>query len=813
MANSVNNKIHKPRPCTPDTFAATLTSIKVAQIVGEVRAIQLKMDACEQGSDTWKMYDTEKKRAKKKLPIFCFHAEFDGERTNECAHSSGLSSIDVDHIKDICTDMVAKGLLAELPDFSTEDSPRWAYRTFIQGHEEEWGVALVNASCSGDGLRVVFVKPADMDVPQSQEWFCAQSGLPKDEGVKDLARASYAVTQDDVFYIHEDRLFHTPVPGDDDPANVTNRLNLKGNGVKKMAAAKRQHIASTEPPQGEYNPNLLIDGVPVTDIVNAYWLQLRASGVIAGKVPVEGERHNSLMKLARDLAPYLNMDANSVMSALPRLKDDEKELSDIVRDSLDFITSHDLTKRSKVIANIIKDIKANDALFNAYPTYNECIAFEESLPRLPKSLQLALKILAPGYRFPAMMVILALSMCLADRVLVKMGKFKAGRLRGVLHVDGLSGSGKGVSFLPAKHIRVTLKEKNDKAMIERSNWKADAEKVAEKKKKGEKAEREKDKIFPDIRIMPRATTDNGQMEIAQHGRTLLTMEEELAGLVRQFKKSSYDRSAKLLLAFDGTDDGNLTQVASSINRNSAVNWVVITSGTRSALNQLIKHNGGDVCDGLVNRLAIVLLPRDNERNKLIDEYSETDEERLRKTGEMLSEMHGTLRTPRLDKALEHWKERFGGETMDAQENVKQQLNGRVALIAFRFACAMQLFYEIDRLSRQEIDECSFDMSEVKEQKCLQEWGTIFADYFLDKQFSIFGNAMIRQNLSSFNDLITTKSPSWLDLMPTVFSYADMEAVLGKENRSTFRMKVKRTKATGLIECIENGKTPRFRKLI
>lgn len=812
--DSVNNKIHKPYRCTPECFMATLTSLRVAKAVGEVRRIQALMDECEEGSDMWKGLDKEKKKAKNQLPIFCFHATFDGERTNSKAHASGLSSIDVDHIKCICRDMVSTGKLDAIPDFAETASPEWAYRTFIKGREDELDIALVAASCSGDGLRVVFVKHADMDIPQSQEWICEKIGLPKDDGVKDLARASYSVTKDDVLYINEQRLFHTPEPDDDDPANVTNRANLKGMGSKGKGSAKKMAgvTESGAIVQGEYNPLLQIEGVLVSKLVEAYWHHLHGAGVIRGEVPVEGERHKSLMSLARDLAPFLDMNADRVMAALPRLKDDEKEMADIARDSIAFLISNDITKRSRIISSIIKDLRAKDALYNAYPSLKSCEAFEDSLPPLPKCLTLALKILRPGYRFPAMMVILALGMCMADRVIVKMGLHKADRLRGLLHLDGLSGSGKGISFIPAKCIMRTLKEKNDRAMVERSNWKADSE-VGEVKSKKEKKKVDKNRLFPDIRIMPRATTDNGQMEVAQHGRTLLTMEEELAGLVRQFRKSSYDRSSKMMVAFDGADEGNLTQVGASVNRNVEVNWVIITSGTRSALNLLVKHNGGDVCDGLANRLGIVLMPRDNVKSKLVAEYSDEDETRLREVGEILSEMHGEFNSKKLDMALDQWKEQFEGETTDSYANVKHQLNGRVAHIAFRFACAMQLFYEVDRQLKLDKDARSYDMGEVKESKYLQEWGIIFADYFLDKQYSIFGNAIIRQNLVSFTDIIHTYSPTWLDQMPSPFGYKDMVKILGKEAESSFRMKIKRAKEKKLIECRGRGRSAIFYKLM
>ena len=803
MVRSTNNKRDLPFLCTEAEFDAVLNDGRVAMLVGEVRRVQARMDACVAGSEEWKALDAEKRKAKNKLPIFCFHAELDGSRDNEHARASGLSSIDVDHVSALPVEngeegrMTAKGL----------------YERCLMGREDELGIALVHVSCSGDGLRIVFVKPDGMSVPGSQEWFFEQTGIDKDDCIKDLARASYVATKDDVLYIDRERLFNTPVPGEDDAANVYNRTGTgtkTGTKTETGTETETNNVVLPVP----YNKNLKIDGVAIESVAERYWMKLREQGVIKGAVPVEGERHAALMHFARDLAPYVGMDVERLMSALPRLKDDEMEFLGIARDSVEFLLEKGLTKKSRVIADIVSEVKGYDSMRNAYQSLEECVAFEESLPKMPKSLMLALKILKPGYRFPALVVLLALAMCLADKVLVKMGKFRPDRLRALLHLDGLSGSGKGVSYIPAEAVMATFRERNSRAMEERSEWKACAETEAEGKashKKKKKEEKDMNRVFPDVRIMPRATTANGQLEVAQSGRTLLTLESELAGLVRQFKKSSYDRAPKLIPAFDGSEDGNLTQVGASVNRTALTNWVVITSGTRSALNMLIRHNG-DVCDGLANRLAIALMPRDYSGEKLIAEYSEKDEAMLREVGEVLMQMFGELKTPKLNDAMVKWKVPFERETFDLQESLKRQLSGRVALIAFRFACAMQLYYEVDKVMKLDNGERDFDVSEAKESKWLAEWGTVFADYFLDKQFSIFGNAMIQQNSSSFSGLIVTKGSGWLGMMPNEFTYEDMEKCLSC-SPTTFKMKVARAKKSGLIESVQNnGKYARFRKI-
>lgn len=754
-----------PFVCTRATFYAMLDDPEVARQIERVRAAKS---------------DSERQALKKFLPGFCFHAWFDGDkpRKAENAHLSGLTMVDIDHV---------------------DPMPLWEK---LKPRVDELQVALVHVTPSDEGLRVVFVTPQGMTIPEAQRWFGEVMEVEIDAVTKDSCRASFGVTRKDVLYMDEKRLFETE--------SIKETLTKTITKTKKESDENRDNSKQRLVPVS-HNKDLRIEGVRVTDIVNAYWGELQMNGTIKGSVPVEGERHMALMHLARDIAPYLGMDEQLVMSALPRLKDDEKELADIARDSVEFLKSKDATKKGRVIGRLIKEIQAMDAQQCAYLSVEECAEFEAMLPALPKCLQMALRVLAPGLRFPAMMVLLALAMCLADRVKVKMGNFPADRMRALLHLDGASGSGKGVSYLPAKAVMATFKDRHKRAMDERSNWKAEAANGnGEKGKKKEK--RDVNKVFPDVRIMPTATTANGQLEVAQSGRTLLTLETELAGMVRQFKKASYDRAPMLIPAFEGDDDGNLTQVGASVNKSSETNWVVITSGTRSALNMLIKHHG-DVCDGLANRLAIVLLPKTHSADKLIAEHTAKEEAQLREVGEMLMQMEGLLCTPKLDKRMNEWKMQFEGESHNIHDSVKNSLSGRVARIAFRFACAMQLYYEVDKLMKLSPEERTFDLSAAKPHKSLPEWGTIFADYFLDKQFTIFGNAMIRQSRDSFTDLIASDlAPAWLNRLPSTFTYADMHKMLNGSDNS-FRQKVKRAKQKGLIKAIgEDGAEAKFVKV-
>lgn len=818
-AKSVNNKKHKLQKL--HSFAEMqeiMSDGMVSRIIQKVREINEKLRYLDCKGEEHKTLEGEKIRMKKQLPTFCFQGEFDGERTNGSARSNGLVMYDGDHLFEVIAGMVAEGELSEMPDFGKEMPFELLYRHRIKGRENELQIAFASGSCSVDGLRVVFVKPDGMDIPQAQEWFSHEIGLPGDGCVKDLARCSFVTLPEDVLYVNEDRLFGTPIPPEDDPANVTSRMSkrvlAKGAG-KKMASAS---VATVSTIAADYNPNLKIDGVLISDLVPRYWQRLQGKGIIKGNAPVEGERHNSLMCLARDLAPFLDMNAGLVLSALPRLKDDEREMADIARDSVEYLVSNGITKRSKEVSELIKRVKGENILTQAYPTVDECIEFENGLPKTPKCMNMALKILAHGYRFPALLVLLALAMCLAEKVRVAKGLFDADRLRALLHIDAFSGVGKSLTYKPAQAVMRTFVELSAKAEEERRKWLKSSGASSGKKDKKGKAEAEEERLFPDLRLMPQATSDNAQLEISRHGHTLLTLETELDAMVRQFKKSSYDRSPRLIPAFDGTGHGNLTCVAGSVNGSSVTNWVVITSGTRSALHALVKWHGNEN-DGLPNRLAIGVLPR--EKGTLIAKYSESNLDDLRHLGEVLMMMKGHLYSPRLNKALDEWEKQFKGEASSMQESVRRSLAGRVAFIAFRFASAMQLYYIADKVMAQEKKgernaEDSIDVSDFAEPKAIAEWGEIFADYFLDKQWSIFGTNMVKRIQESFSSVIVSakRNDEWLDSLPDTFTYDDVRIAVGAASASSaIRMKVKRARERGLVEVVDDDpRKPVFKKL-
>ena len=244
ISNNVRSRV--VRVCTPELFWQTVRLPIVGRTCAE---IEDAWEKAKRGEIHREEFEQMKACLKKRLPIFTFHATFrNGRRLNAEAIPSGLSMYDIDHIPD----------------------PRGYWR--IKSEELKMKnvlrfVALVHVTPSGEGLRLVFIIPQGMDLASAQKWMSEQLGDANyDQSVKDLARSSFAVPEEYILYINEERLFSIE--------------NGKLKMENEMDAPKENFQLSTF--------NFQFKGVPYRDII-ARWFQL------AGDEPVEGERNDTIV--------------------------------------------------------------------------------------------------------------------------------------------------------------------------------------------------------------------------------------------------------------------------------------------------------------------------------------------------------------------------------------------------------------------------------------------------------------------------------------------------------------------------------------
>lgn len=181
IAKSVKSR--EVQVCTPDLLDHYLDSPMVARICAEISdAREKKMESLLTSDE----FETLKQQLKQRLPILTPHATFrGGQRRNAEAVPSGLSMYDIDHIP----------------------NPRELWERMAP-RAEELGILLAHITPSCEGLRLLFIVPQGMDLPQAQQWMAGQLGDRQYDAVcKDLARCSFLVPREYVLYFDSVRLF------------------------------------------------------------------------------------------------------------------------------------------------------------------------------------------------------------------------------------------------------------------------------------------------------------------------------------------------------------------------------------------------------------------------------------------------------------------------------------------------------------------------------------------------------------------------------------------------------------------------------
>ena len=327
IARSIRGEV---RACTPDLFNEALDMPLVARVCAE---IEDALEACRKGRLDKEEFETLKAKLKKRLPIFTFHATFPGgRRKNDDAVPSGLAIYDLDHI--------------------ANPRGRWAE---IAPRKEELGIMLAHVSPSTEGLRLVFVIPQGMSLPETQAWMASRLGDEEyDASVKDYARCSFAVPRGYVLWVSEELFRPTPAPSLFTPDDGTQMTQMEQMTADEILPCGLCHPEGTEGSQGIANVqkisgktrrsfdsvnsaqddkmmeeenkenlrssatsassacHLEYHGLPATEIVAKYW-ELNNDGL----PPTKGDRNTKIFDLACSLRHIFNFDRELLNRAIP----------------------------------------------------------------------------------------------------------------------------------------------------------------------------------------------------------------------------------------------------------------------------------------------------------------------------------------------------------------------------------------------------------------------------------------------------------------------------------------------------------------
>ena len=276
IARSIRGEV---RACTPDLFNEALDSPIVARVCAE---IEDNREACRSGRLAKEEFETLKAKLKKRLPVFTFHATFPGgRRKNDDAVPSGLAIYDLDHIRD------PRG--------------RWAE---MEPRKEELGIVLAHVSPSTEGLRLVFVIPQGMTLPEAQAWMARQLGDKEyDACVKDYARCSFAVPRGYVLWMSPFLFRSSEVQ---ECRSSDNSSGNEKNSVSPCLCVQEKKSASSASEKIEYH------GLDSSEIVAKYW-ELTGDG----QPPTQGDRNTKIFDLACSLRHIFGFDRELLNRAIP----------------------------------------------------------------------------------------------------------------------------------------------------------------------------------------------------------------------------------------------------------------------------------------------------------------------------------------------------------------------------------------------------------------------------------------------------------------------------------------------------------------
>ena len=259
-----NGKSAQVLACPQDKLNEILDSPEVAEVCHKLTQVDHDSD--------------EAKMLKQQLPLLMFMANYtDGHRHAKSAIPTNMAYLDLDELNG--------------------EDPREVWKRLVQTLlllELEHLIVLVHVSCSGKGLRIVYIIPSQFGhlspterIDQSKQWLAAKLGVTDDSKTKDLARGSFAVPRSYVIYGPDKRLFEESVS-----ESVKDEMfDVRG----KMEDGKPQSSDVSPEPSGKQFP-MHYHGIPFTDIIRKYW-EVNNRGF----EPTQGDRDTLTYQLACDL--------------------------------------------------------------------------------------------------------------------------------------------------------------------------------------------------------------------------------------------------------------------------------------------------------------------------------------------------------------------------------------------------------------------------------------------------------------------------------------------------------------------------------
>ena len=651
-----NGKSAQVLACPQDKLNEILDSPQVAEVCQKLTEVDHDSD--------------EAKTLKQGLPLLMFMANYtDGRRHAKSAVPTNMAYLDLDELNG--------------------EDPREAWKRLVQklvSMELEHLIVLVHVSCSGKGLRIVYIIPSQFDhlspterIDQSKQWLAAQLGVIDDSKTRDLARGSFAVPRSYVLYGPDKRLFEESVSE-----------SVKQEIIAADYRTNRTLISGTDPEttSGKTFPNDY-HGIPFSVIIKKYW-EVNNRGF----EPTQGDRDTLTYQLACDLRHICGRSFEWLDQVIPcydgfPLEEKRAKIKSALASEF-----NGFPQRLRNVLNLLAaDFRTDRTGFLEQGLSPMCddaddpqlsiINSQLSIKRMPMGVKESIDAVGPQLAMPVVTAICPCIGTLATGVTLDVHGQKKG-LNLISYIAGDFASGKG-GIDPVVETWMSEVAALDKMyQMQEDEWRA--KKRAAKNKK----EQPEEPKLP-VRCL---TLNNTVANLAERlanteGKHAFSFTPEADTVAQKWKSTMSDFSVMLRQSYDGTKYEREARSADAVNVHiENLLWNVTMCGTPDALYRVVSN----YTDGFQSRIAVARTP-DNTFAPLEDKpYVLTDRqrERIQQIAHLLPLMYGEVVLPKLEAKGREWVERIRLETMKNDDRTRARQRFRVCVTAQRMTCCLML---------------------------------------------------------------------------------------------------------------------------
>ena len=637
-----NGKSAQVLACPQETLNEIFDSPEVAEVCQKLTGVDHDSD--------------EAKMLKQGLPLLMFMANYtDGHRHAKSAVPTGMAYLDLDELNG--------------------EDPREVWKRLVQlliMLELEHLIVLVHVSCSGKGLRIVYIIPSQFDhlspterIDQSKQWLAAQLGVTDDSKTKDLARGSFAVPRSYVLYGPDKRLFAESVN-----ESVKQEINLATEDRTNRAEPLQENFPT------EYH------GIPFMDIIAKYW-ELNNHGF----EPTIGDRDSLTYQLACDLRHICDKNADWLDQVIPcydGFTPEEKRAK--IKSALSS-EYNGFPLRLRNVLNCLatgnRTDKTESAADNGETEVLESCCQLLKIPKLPQGVKGSIDAVGAGLAMPVVTAICPCIGTLATGVQLDVHGTKRG-LNLISYIAGDFASGKG-SIDPVVEAWMSEVAALDKMYQQQEDeWRA-----KKRAAKNQKNQPEEPKLPVRCLTLNNTVANLAERLANTEGKHAFSFTPEADTVAQKWKSTMCDFSVMLRQSYDGTKYEREARSADAVNVHiEHLLWNVCMCGTPDALYRVVNN----YTDGFQSRIAVARTP-DNTFAPLEDKpqvLTDRQRDRIQQVAHLLPLMYGEVVLPKLEAKGREWVEHIRLETMKNDDRTRARQRFRVCVTAQRMTCCLML---------------------------------------------------------------------------------------------------------------------------